>query len=169
MEALEAIFTRRSVRKFLPKTVNAETVEKILQAAMSAPSARNGQPWHFLVIDQREILDTLAEANPYAAMCREAALAIIPCVDLGALVTQEFWPLDLAAATENILLAVRALGLGAVWCGVYPNPEHTSSISNLLNLPEKVVPFAIIPIGYTDLPQETAERFQKKRVHFNKW
>lgn len=170
MDALNVILTRRSVRKFTAQPVSDESIESILRAAMSAPSATNEQPWQFLVINQRGLLDKILTVHPYAAMCAEAAAAIIPCVDFTSEKYKDFWPQDMSAATQNILLAARALGLGAVWVGVYPNNERILGIQQLFNLPEQVTPFSIIPIGYSNVPQvEAKERFKKERIHYNEW
>lgn len=171
MDALKAIMTRRSARKFdIKKPIPKDVVEKILHAAMSAPSAVNEQPWHFLVIDDRNLLDKIPTAHPHAAMCLEAPLAIILCIDTAQEKYRDFWVQDMAAATQNILLASRDLELGAVWTGVYPNDERIQAVQKLFVLPSTVIPFAIIPIGYTDVAQrEAPERIKKERIHHNKW
>ena len=170
METLDAIFTRRSVRRFSDQPVSPETVDTLLKAAMSAPSARNTQPWHFMVIDKRELLDQIAAIHPYAKMCLQAQLAIIPCTDLNLDKAAEgYWVEDISAAVQNILLAVRDQGMGAVWLGVYPNEERISEIRKLFALPYNIVPFNIIPIGYTDMSQEKVDRYKAERVHHNEW
>lgn len=171
MEALKAIMTRRSVRRFnSQQNIKEEDVEKILHAAMSAPSATNQQPWHFVVIDDRALLDKVVAVHPNAQMCKQAPLAIMLCIDAAQEKYRDFWVQDMAAATQNILLAVRDLGLGAVWVGIYPNDERVQKFKNLFGLPESIIPFAIIPIGHTDVKQEEApERFKQERVHRNKW
>lgn len=170
MEALKTILTRRSVRSFTSQLIDDEIIENILQAAMSAPSASNEQPWHFMVIRDRKLLDKIPEVHQHSMMCAQAPLAIIPCVDMAQEKYRDFWVQDMSAAAENILLAVRALGLGAVWLGVYPNKDRNNGLRKLLNLPESVVPFCIIPIGYTTAQQtEATERYKKDRVHYDKW
>lgn len=169
MEALEVIITRRSVRKFTTQKIEQEIIDTLLHAAMSAPSADNQQPWHFLIIDQRPLLDGIPTFHPYAKMCLEAPLAIVVCIDTDAQQYRIAWSQDLSAATQNILLAARALGLGAVWLGVYPHQERIVSLRKLLNLKDGVIPFSIIPIGYTDVKQKKIDRYKEERVHFNKW
>jgi nitroreductase len=170
MDALKAIMTRRSVRRFNSAPVSEEVLETILQAGMSAPSAVNQQPWHFVVINDRSLLDKIPTVHEYAAMCRQAAAAIILCMDAAQETYRENWVQDMSAAAENILLAVRALGLGAVWVGVYPEQVRMQGIKKLLNLPDSVTPFALIPLGHTDVPQcEIKERYKKERIHHNKW
>ena len=170
MNTLETIFTRRSVRKFNNKEISQENIETLLKAAMSAPSARNEQPWQFLVINDRKILDKIPSVHEYAQMCLQAQAAIITCANLSAYKYDDtFWVQDMSAATQNILLAVRALDLGAVWVGVYPNEQRINAVSKLFELPAKVIPFSIIPIGYTDALQKEVDRFQNDKVHYNKW
>jgi len=167
---LKVIMSRRSIRRFTAKPVSKDVVDKILKAAMSAPSATNEQPWHFIVIDQRVILDKIAAVHQYAAACRQAQLAIMLCVDLAQGEYRGFWTQDMSAATQNILLAVRVLGLGAVWLGIYPNNERVKALNELFGLPASVIPFALIPIGHTDIIQrEDPERFRVERIHYNKW
>lgn len=169
MDALEAIETRRSIRQFENKPVEKEKINQLLKAAMSAPSARNEQAWHFIVIDQRELLDELPKLHPYAKMCLQAPLAIIPCADITIPADEDFWVQDLSAATQNILLAARALGLGAVWLGTYPRQDRVESIQKHFGLPKNIIPLNIIPIGYTKTEQKPVDRFLENRVHYNEW
>lgn len=168
METLTTILTRRSVRQFTNQIVSDDIIEKLLNAAMHAPSAMNKQPWHFVVIKDKTLIDSIATVHPYAKMCMQANLVIIPCVDQ-TIAHDNYGILDVAAATQNILLAVRDFNLGAVWCGIYPNPERIQKIRNLCNLPETVIPLCIIPIGYTTIKQLEANRFRADRVHYDKW
>lgn len=170
METLEAIFTRRSVRKFhKDQVVEQDKVDTILRAGMIAPSTANQQPWHFLVINEREILDKIPTVHPYAQMVLQAPLAIISCVDMNLDVHAGFWVQDLSNASMNILLAARDLGLGAVWLGVYPREDRVQALQELFNLPENIVPFNIIPMGYSDMEQKKMDRFIPERVHYNEW
>ena len=170
MEALEAIFTRRSVRRFNSNPIKKEVIDVILHAAMSAPSARNGQPWQFLVVNDRKLLNQLPEIHPYAKMCLEATAAIIPCFDSSLYKHDDlYWVEDLSAATMNILLAIRALELGSVWLGVYPDMKRAEEVKKLFDLPSAITPFSLIPFGYTDMKQEPVDRYKKERVHYNKW
>lgn len=168
METLKAILTRRSVRKFKDQKVEPEKIDILLKAAMHAPSARNTQPWHFIVVDDRAMLDKIAEVHPYAQMCKEAPLAIIPCADTS--VKEGYWMLDVANATENLLLAARDLDLGAVWLGVYSDAQRIKDISELFNLPENITPICVVPVGYSDMEQgEVSGRYQKDKIHHNSW
>ena len=113
---------------------------------MAAPSASNRKPWHFVVVAERETLSALAEAHRYAKMLNEAPLCIVPCGDPA--ISDSYWVQDVAAATENILLAATGLGLGAVWCGVHPREERVTAVRRILGLPEGIGPFALIAIGH---------------------
>ena len=168
MDTLEAILTRRSIRRYTSKKVPSELITEILRAAMSAPSASNEQPWYFVVIDDRKILDEIPRFHPYADMLPEAPLAILVCVDL---IPQRegFVVQDGSAATQNLLLAAHAKGLGAVWLGIYPLGERIEGMRKLTNLPNHIVPLALIALGYPaeNIPRE--DRYQPQRVHVNKW
>jgi len=169
MEAIEAIHTRRSIRRYTDKKISEEIIREILKAAMQAPSAGNQQPWQFVVIDDRNLLEKIPSIHPHAQMAREAQLAVLVCGDLGLESIKGYWVQDCSAATQNLLLAAHALGLGAVWCGVYPREERVEEFRKLLELPKNIVPFALVPIGYPGEKKEREERFKVERVHRNKW
>jgi len=169
METLAAIASRRSVRTFTDQPVEQEKIETLLKAAMDAPSAGNERPWHFIVIDDRALLDKIAEIHPYAKMCQQAQQAVVVCAEPALQKFEGFWPQDLSAATQNFLLAVRDLGLGAVWCGVYPSEERIKVFQDLLQLPNEIIPFNVIAFGYTDADQKEAARYDEARIHHNLW
>jgi len=169
MEALEAILTRRSVRKYQQRPVPDELVQKLLAAAMSAPSARNSQPWHYVLIDDRSLLEQVPAINPYAEMARQAPLAILICADPSLEKSPGYWMLDCAAAAQNMLLAAHALGLGAVWCGVYPRQPRIEGCQRLLGIPEHVVPHSLIVLGYPAEEPPRQDRFLAERVRRNAW
>ncbi len=166
---MEAILARRSIRKYTNKPVPDDVVGDLLRAAMSAPSAYNEQPWHFVVIRDREVLDKIPEFHPHTQMLHEAPLAILVCCDQNLKKTDWFWPQDCAAATENILIAVQAKGLGAVWCGVYPRQELMDGMRRLLGLPEHITPFSLVAIGYPAEEKPPANRYDESRVHYDRW
>jgi nitroreductase len=168
-QALDFILTRRSIRKFANRPVADELVTQLLRAAMAAPSAGNQQPWHFVVMTDRTVLDAVPAFHPHAAMIREAPLAIAVCGDLSLEKHQGMWTLDCSAATQNLLLAVNALGLGAVWLGIYPRAERMAGMKELLGLPETVIPFSLVPIGYPNEHKPPADRYQESRVRRNRW
>ena len=169
---IDNLMTRTSIRAFTDQPVEAATVEQLLRAGMAAPTAVNKQPWAFVVIQEREQLDRLREVHPNARMLATAPLAIVVCGDLekalpGA--AQDFWIQDTSAATENILLAAHGLGLGAVWTGVYPNAERVAAISEVLGLPEQIVPLCVIPIGYPAENPEPKDKWNPSNVHYERW
>ncbi len=166
---MDNILTRRSIRKFLDKPVSDEKIKTILQAAMSSPSAGNMQPWEFIVIKKREILDKVPDIHPYAKMTLEAPVSIVVCCDTSKKVREGFWIQDCSAASQNILLAANALDLGSVWCGIYPNEELTKAFQVLLEMPSDVYPVNIIPIGYPAEKKEPSDRYEEERIHFDCW
>lgn len=166
---MEGIFTRRSIRKYTGAPVSDEQVTELLRAAMAAPSAGNQQPWAFVVVRDRRVLGVIAEANPYGGMAREASVAIVICADMTRDQRPGFWAQDCAAATQNLLLAANGLGLGAVWCGTYPREERMGPIAQVLGLPEHIIPFAVVPVGYPAERPAPANRYDPDRVHFDRW
>lgn len=169
MEALKCIMTRRSVRKYKPGRIPEAKLRKVLEAAMNAPSARNRQPWRFVVVRERETLLKMTDVHPYARMLREAALAVVICGDLADEGNRAYWEQDCAAATQNALLAAHALGLGAVWLGVHPRGDRVRGIQKLLYLPKDIVPLSIVSIGRPAEKLPTARRYDIKKVHQEQW
>ncbi len=169
MDTLEAIHTRRSVRKYQDQPLPEALVRKLLAAAMMAPSARNAQPWQFVVIDDRELLAEYARNHPNAAMAKDAPLAVLVCGDVRLELSAGYWPVDCAAAVENLLLAAHALGLGAVWTGVYPREDRMATLRRLCGVPDDVMPHSLIVLGYPAEQPTTVQRFHPDRVHRNRW
>lgn len=169
MDAFEAILTRRSIRKYTGKKVPRELVGDLLKAAFAAPTAKNKQPWHFVVIDDRKILNEVPKFHPYSQMLKEASFAILVCGDEKIQEMNGYLQQDLSAATQNILLAAHAKGLGAVWLGIYPREERVEGMRKLISTPASVLPFALISIGYPDEKVEPSNRYSEERVHRNKW
>lgn len=169
MDALDAIHTRRSIRKFEQRTVPEELVERLLAAAMQAPSARNQQPWQFVVIDDHALLAKIPEFMPNASMVAQAPIAILVCGDLKLEKSEGYWVVDCAAAVQNMLLAAHALGLGAVWCGVYPRPNRMESLKQMLGLPEEVQAHSLVVFGYPDETVRPENRYRTDRVRRNRW
>ncbi|MCX7683609.1 MAG: nitroreductase family protein [Anaerolineae bacterium] len=166
-EFIQTIFARRSIRKYTDRPVSKEDIRTLLEAAMAAPSASNRKPWRFIVVTERRTLDALAEAHPYGKMLYEAPLCISVCGDLTEM--EQFWVQDCSAATENLLLAATALGLGAVWLGVYPNQERVAAVRAILGLPETVTPLNLISIGYPAEEKEPRTQYDESRVHWEHW
>lgn len=165
-DAIENIFARKSVRKYAEKPVEQEKVQLLLKAAMAAPSGKDMRPWEFIVVDDRAALDSMAAALPYAKMLNNAPLAIIVC---GNVERSSYWYLDCSAATQNLLLAAEALGLGAVWTATYPYPDRMEVVRTCVNLPDHIKSLCVIPIGYPAMPHQPKDKWDETRIHYNKW
>lgn len=168
MEAFHAILTRRSIRTYTSDHVSEETISELLKAAMSAPTAAN-EVWHFVVLRQRSILDAVPDFHPHAQMLKRAPVAIAVCADLTREQLKGRWMLDCAAATENILIAANALGLGACWVGIYPVEERMQGLRKLLDIPNHVNPLCLVALGYPAEKKEPPDRFQQDRIHYDRW
>ena len=166
-ETINTIFSRRSIRKYTDEPVSEEDIKTLLEAVMAAPSGSNRQPWHFIVLTERQTLDRLAEAHNRAKMLREAPLCISVCGDKS--VSERFWVQDCSAATENLLLAVTALCLGAVWCGVYPRNERIEKIGGILGVKNPVIPLNIIAIGHPAEEKPPRTQYNEEKIHREKW
>ncbi len=169
MDALQAIFTRRSVRHFTAEPVSAADVELLLRAAMNAPSAGNGQPWEFVVIRSRAVLDALTQVHQSVRVIQEAPLIILVCAVMARERKPGRWPLDCSAAAQNMLLAAHAGGLGAVWLGVWPAPERLEGVARVACLPDGVVPVAMIAVGHPAESIPPSDRFDPQRIHNDRW
>lgn len=168
---IENIMTRTSIRQFTDRQIAKDTLENIVKAGMAAPSAVNAQPWAFVVVTEKAVLDSLNSVHPHSNL-KTATAAIIVCGDLKKALEgdgQEYWVQDCSAATENILLAAHAYGLGAVWCGVYPIKERVDAVKGVLGIPEDIVPLNIVTMGYPDESPEPKNKFKEENIHFQKW
>lgn len=163
---LETILARKSVRQFQERPVEAEKVEGLLRSAMAAPSGKDLRPWSFVVIDQRERLDALAEALPTAKMLRQAPMAIVVCGDE---TRSSYWYLDCSAAAQNILLAAESFGLGAVWTATYPYPDRMRVVADQLALPDRIKSLCVIPVGYPARETSPKDKWDTNCIHQNKW
>jgi nitroreductase len=167
---LDFIFKRRSIRRFQEKEVETEKIETLLKAAMAAPTAMNYQPWEFVVITEKERIEKVKAALTFAKS--NAPLVICVCgnlVGLRQLVKERFWVQDCSAATENILLAATALGMGSVWCGVHPISVYVKRISEILELPSGVIPLNALFIGYPAEEKESRTQYNPEKVHVQKF
>jgi nitroreductase len=169
MDTLTAIHTRRSIREYQDKDISEELVSELLKAAMASPSARNQQPWEFVVITDSGLRNQIPAVCPFAQMIVDAPLAILVCGNLKIETAQGYWVIDCAAATQNLLLAAHALGLGAVWTGVYPREERMDGLTTLFDLPEYILPHSLVVIGFPAQEPPPQERFNPARIHFNGW
>ncbi len=168
---LDNIMTRTSIRLYQSRAVESEKVEQILKAGMAAPSALNRQPWTFVVVDDKETLQKLFVNHPRKTLT-SAPMAIVVCGDMTKAIKgegREFWVQDASAATQNILLAAHALGLGAVWTGVYPLAERVEATRSILGLPEYITPLDIILVGYAAESPAPKDKWNPENVHYNRW
>ncbi|MBQ1937295.1 MAG: nitroreductase family protein [Bacteroidales bacterium] len=171
---LDNIAARTSVRAYTSEPVPEEMVETLLRAAMAAPSAMNRQPWEFVVVNDRAVLDTLAGKLRYAKMLVQAPLAIVVCAETmithrdGSQSENGLWEHDASAATQNILLAAKALGLGAVWTAA-SDSERASVVKEALNIPGTIMPLCVIPIGFPAEDPEPKDKWKPEKIHYNKW
>lgn len=170
--ALENIMTRVSVRQFTGEKVSPEQIDLLLRAAMAAPSAINRQPWAFIVVTDEELIAKLGEALPYSRCSNRPACAFIPCGDLSKAIEGEmgaFWINDVSAATENLLLAAHAMGLGAVWTGLHPDMNRAGLVQQMLGLPEHIIPLCVVPVGVPAEQPAVKDKYKPENIHFNKW
>jgi nitroreductase len=166
---MDVIFRRRSIRRFTSEAVPRETLRALVKAGMAAPSANNEQPWHFVVMDERPLLDAVPQFHPYARMLLEAPAAILVCGEAAREKSPGYWVQDCSAAVENILLEIVDRGYGGVWLGIHPREERISGMRDLLGIPSGITPFALIAVGRPAETRPPAERFSEERLHFNRW
>lgn len=169
MDALMAIFTRRSIRSYTNQPVSDETVKLLLQAAMAAPSAKNAQSSEFIVIRDKKTLQQIPSFHPFSKQVPNAQVAIVVCGNTKLQAAPGHWIPDASNASMNILLAAHSMGLGAVWTTFYPYEDRTAGIRKLLNLPDHIMPLNIIPIGYSTEKGNYQDRFKPDKVHYEKW
>ena len=169
---LETIMTRTSIRQYTDQPVEKEKIEAMLRAGMAAPTAVNAQPWHFVVVSDKAKLGELAAANPRAGMLKSAPLAIVVCGDMSKAMEgkgRQFWIQDCSAATENILLAAHAQGLGAVWTALYPMEERIQPVSEALKLPDTLIPLCTVVIGYPAEQPEPKDKWKPENISYNEY
>ena len=169
MEVFEALFTRRSIRRYSEQEVDKQIVDKIIQAGMYAPSAVNKQPWHFVVFNDHVTREAIMEVHKSSSMLKYTQACILVCYDEDLQHDEGYGVIDCSAATQNMLLAAHALGLGACWVGIYPRGTRMAALKSLFQLPKKVIPFAVIAMGYPAEEKNTPDRFKPERIHYEKW
>ena len=162
---MNEIFHRTSIRKYQSKPVEDGKIEKMLQAAMTAPSAGNQQPWEFYVVKEKTTLEKLSETSPYAGCAASAPLAFVACYRVHCTMP-EYAQIDMSASVENLLLEADSLGLGAVWLGIAPLKERMEAVRKVLHIPENLEAFAIIPCGYPEAIHTQQNRFDRQRIHY---
>ncbi len=177
-ELIKSIMSRASVRRFTEEPVSDADVDTLLHAAMSAPSAMDYDPWHFVIIHDKAIKQELKAKLPFAKMITDACTAIVVCGDssLYERVSKRegedntlYWVEDCSAASQNLLLAAHAMGLGAVWTGVFPLNSRITLLQNLLELPQHIVPLNLILIGHPAAPAHPKDKWDADKVHYNKF
>jgi nitroreductase len=170
MELYEGLLTRRSIRKYTGGRINEEDIQSFVKAGMYAPSANNKRPWHFIIVDDRNILERIMAVHPYSAMLSEASHAILICGDERLQNGPMYYPLDCSAATQNILLAAHAMGFGAVWLAVHPRKERIDAISKIFGLPAQIIPVSIVSVGIpVHIPDKQPDRFEPEKIRLNHW
>ena len=178
--ALETIFARKSVRSYTDQKLSQDQIETLLKAAMAAPSGMNLQPWRFVVVTDQAVKDALA--GPRGGMISQAAAVFVVCgqttmsmrpfgqPDAEPAETENGnWTADCAAATENLLLAAEAIGLGAVWTACYPYAERMDNVREVLGLPENVSPYCVVPVGYPAGDDQPKDKWKPENIHYDKW
>lgn len=169
-DILQAIFQRRSIRKYQERTVEREKLDQLLRAAMAAPSAGNGRPWEFVVVTDPATMAQFRQSLKYGNHNAPAAIAV--CANLAKATyrnSKAYWVQDCSAAVENILIAAVGLGLGTVWIGIYPRAARIRRLRQLLNLPEHVTPLALVYVGYPETPKEPRTQYDPERVHWERY
>lgn len=173
MELYEGLLTRRSIRKYNPeKTLTKEEILDLIRAASYAPSAHNKQPWHFLVIEDKEVMASFRAIQPWTSFAKDASCVIVVCADTEETFHREkegwnYAQIDGALAAQNLLLACHAKGLGACFCGAAPMPMVIDNLREKFNMPENMLPIAIVPIGYPEeTPKVPADRLNPDKIHW---
>jgi len=171
VDAFEAVLSRRSVRKFADEPVSDHDVERVVRAAMSAPSAFNEQPCHFVIVRDERMKRRLSGISEFSKPMAGAQVGIVVCGDTDALRKpgSVYWIIDCAAALENGLIAANACGLGAVWLGIHPTEERIGAVRDLLALPDSIEPLGMIALGWPAEIRPTADRFDPERIHDERW
>ncbi len=164
---MKEIYKRRSIRKFTDKKIEDEKLKKILKAGLNAPSAGNQQPWEFVAVRDKELLNKLSELSPYAGMLKQSDVAIVVCGNLENARFDAFWVQDCSASTQNMLLEATSLDIGSVWLGVYPNIEGENFVRSVLNIPEEIHVFCVVALGYPDEEKEINDKFDEHKIKYD--
>jgi len=166
-DILDVMYARQSVREFADEAVSDEQIEAMLRAAMAAPSVQDLQPWHFVTVRQRKMLDRLAQVHKYATILEDAPLAVVVCGDTE--ISERYWVEDTCVATQNVLLAATALGMGGVWISLYPKKKHQRYVRDLLDIPERIGVLCILALGRPAEKKIAKAKYNPKRVHQEEW
>ncbi|WP_304154571.1 nitroreductase family protein [Megamonas hypermegale] len=166
---MQDILNRTSVRRFLDRKIEQEKLKQILQAGFAAPSAKNTQPWEFLIVQNKETLAKMATFSPYAGPIGRAALGMLVCADTNCNPFIDYCEQDCAAATENMLIAAKKLGIGSCWIGVYSNSERVEPIRQYFSLPQNIVPLWMIAFGYPAETPKVKNKWNDAKIHYEKF
>lgn len=166
-DLLDLMESRRSIWDFTDEDVTDEQVEAMLKAAMAAPSVQDLAPWHFVVVRKRKLLNKLAQAQKRASVLEKAPMAIVVCGDEE--ISNRHWVGDTGAATQNLLLAATAVGLGGVWIGLYPNKKRQKYVRELLDIPDRMGVLCVVGLGHPAEKKEAISRYNAERVHQESW
>ncbi|NDL66462.1 nitroreductase family protein [Anaerotalea alkaliphila] len=169
MDVLQAIMTRTSIRKFTGERVGDQVLDQILRAGFAAPSAHNVQPWQFMIVDDPDTLEAIAEAHTHAKMLPSAGTAIVVCGDTTLQPELGFLLEDCSAAMQNMLLAIHGLGMGGVWIGIHPVEDLEVDMARILKLPGGMLPVGIIALGHAKEPKEPRDKYNPEKIHYNQW
>ena len=169
MKVLEAINSRRSIRKFTGELIDDQDLKAILKAGFQAPSAHNLEPREYVIVRDAEIIEKIVEFHGHAKMLPQAGCGIIVCGDKTKQDVFGFLISDCSASIQNILLAAHGLGLGAVWCGIYPREHLIEGTVNVLNLPEHIIPVGMVVVGVKDEKKSAIDRYNEDKIHYNRW
>ncbi len=169
---IDCIMTRASVRNYTDEQVSDSIVNEILRAGMAAPTAANQQPWHFVVVNEQNLKDSITAAFEYTKMVEHCSFAVVVCGDMDNLFEGDipdggFWVEDCSAASENMLIAAHALGVGGVWCGIYPLKDREQRLREILNLPSNLTPLNVMAFGYPAQPVAPKDKWAPAKIHYN--
>ena len=165
----DPVLSRHSIRQFTDQPVDDSQIHALLEAAMSAPSADDERPWHFVIVKENSVLSKLSSISPQTSVVDNAPVCIVVCGDESLQKQLGCWALDCAAATENILIEAQIINLGAVWLGIYPVQGKILRVQSILSAPQNVIPFSIIPIGHPAEQKAAAFRYDNRRIHLERW
>ncbi|TWU35343.1 NADH dehydrogenase [Novipirellula aureliae] len=168
MEAIKAIMTRRSIRSWTNDPVTEQDRKSILEAAMNAPSAADARPWHFVTIDNPEVIEPFTQMGG-TEMLKESTFMVMVCGDESKEIYPGFWPQDCSCAAQNMQLAAHAIGIGCVWIAIYPLQQRVETCRTILGIPPSITPFALLAMGVPNEVLEPEYRYDEKRLHRNKW
>jgi nitroreductase len=169
MDVIEAILSRRCIRRFTGEPISEKDLETVLRAGFQAPSAHNTQPWEFIIIKDKSKFERIAKVHPYAKMLPQAEVCIIVCGDSNKQSTTGFLVEDCSASLQNILLAAHGIGLGAVWCGLYPVTHLTKAIAEVCLLPDNIIPIGMVVLGHKGEDRKQEDRFKTEKLHYENW